>query len=1290
MLDAGVHTELKGATLDKSDCTKDTTDELRPKFGKKIKFPYKSYHPSSNRPCTALDFHRPFARLFYALMLDRSYADPLPKEADVATYKNEDTGENEADLDALTPGIRRLLLIEIGHDCSSDDKDREDDPSVPSGWNRKKLCYHRYLYVNVTSDPSKERHWIKALTATNDGLRVEPDLFKTLDDKKFTLVVNGIPLTSRYANFVFGSKDVSTYHVEAFEYIDGCRKFSLKYENGISPEALDIEIPILKLSEQYDTGIRVGAPKVYDSYLLRNKLANAANQLAAISPWSATAITNAYGTIQGVTRDQSYFAAQLQTIATPAQTLTNSIGSTSLSPTVTTTQTAQCPAGYIASPLSTSGVTCTPIAQPSCPTGYYVSSVSPLVCTILPATNPGTQIPIATNGGQLPPATFSSTQNNGAPLYNQVQTNVPSYTPTIPTAPSSNPFSTPTNISVSSADMLAEQVQLNAQLQMYQMLLQGSQSDQFLVKNSLAVAPRAQTTIGFQVTLAPPRQYKHAVAEVRVVIVPHPTQEQLLAQSGEHISVVNLLPSQKTYNVAKITSHQNAFGAGAVIEQVNLGVSTGRSKDRLYLAKDTDTVALEYPSLPTPGSIPSFPERALQALEEIVKEQSLGECPNTWEDDLSALLSGSIMFGWQFRPVLGAEYVSAGPREVFAQLALPNELDQDGFAPAVYIQTRWREYDEKHQVVGPIFRNSCSWTRAQDSISILSPLRVHGVSWEDVGNGILKVRAVGKFFSSGMTVMSAGTNIPPTTFDGKSIQFFAPAHDLLQNGELILLGENGRTTPLTNTPRSEQCKIETAYVKAVPRPDGNSNVELHVKYGSDFQSDDSRDGPVRPLVLVGNDVYGINAKPFQEDYQHSCERGNVCTYRFLASTDSLRSAQTALVRDISWNSIQRVIPIEIGPTFSSLAFISAPPVVDAASESLANEAVVSKTAADRAAAIAKTAAAQAAIDQAAATTAPSDKLAQAKAATSKTEADRAAAAAKTAADEAAIADKALAADKAAASAKSVADKTAAVAKAAATRAAIDQLAAEKVPSDKAAQKKAATSKNSSQRAAASAKAAAEKANIAQNEAVNAKAAADKAAANKPIWYSLSGTGFKHIECDKSCQEFPDLRLYLDDDSIDGEPITYENFQRISDTSALLQLSHIPKAKKLSIAWSPKADSFASSGLPVVWDLDVPSEDSQKAKIIASPAFLYTGDSETVTFKGDFTGLNITDVEFEGTILLKPDPGSQYIDPKKLAVPISVAITKTPGHKELVANTLDQKGKSGRTILPLDIYAFRGK
>src|ERR1035437_9032897 len=108
---------------------------------------------------------------------------------------------------------------------------------------------------------------------------------------------------------------------------------------------------------------------------------------------------------------------------------------------------------------------------------------------------------------------------------------------------------------------------------------------------------------------------------------------------------------------------------------------------------------------------------------------------------------------------------------------------------AIPSRPRWREYNEKRQVFGPVYRDSCVWTRAQDSISILSPLRVHDVSWEDVGNGILKVRAEGKFFASGMMVMSAGTNIPPTTFDGRTIQFFAPAHDLLQNGDMQLLGE---------------------------------------------------------------------------------------------------------------------------------------------------------------------------------------------------------------------------------------------------------------------------------------------------------------------------------------------------------------------------------------------------------------------------------------------------------------------------------------------------------------------
>ncbi|HEY3973686.1 MAG TPA: hypothetical protein VGM18_11815 [Candidatus Sulfotelmatobacter sp.] len=1105
-------------------------------------------------PCGEKDKARPFVQVRY-----REYA-PQPVDGSL-------------DLTNL-PQFGHFLLLEAGETCQPRPGDQEkhaqdyDDPIQ-----RPTLCYYRTLLVNTGTTASP--HWVEGFRATKEGLKIKSALFDTPSHLAFA--INGTPVKKEMSSLTFGSRDISNYHVEVYEEASGCREYSLQYEDKDSPpESIDVDIPILKLTEDPANGIHVGAPKVYDSFLLRSKLNAAAQQLAAISPWNATAITNAYGTLQGVTRDVSYLAAQVTTAATPSIATTTNTGSTILPPSVI--QSGQCPTGFAATGISSTGVTCTQLptqvqivgATAQCPSGYYVSSTSAassvntnggptgtstttpsIICSQIPGTGtPGT-----------PPPNATLTTTNGTPQATQVVTTSPSLSPTVPTAPTANPFSAPTNLSVSAADMLAEQVQLNAQLQMYQMLLQGSQSDQFLLKNSRAVAARAQTTIGFQVSLSPPRQFKHAVAEVRVVIVPHPTTDRHFVPGTGNVSVVNLLPSQKTYNVAKITSNQKAFGAGAVIEQVNVGFSTGKSKDRLYLAKDTDTVALEYPNLTVPDLKPPFPERFAVETEEIVKEQYLHECPSTWEGDRNYLDNASIMFGWQFRPVLGAEYVSAGPREVFAQLALPTTLNEDGFAPAVYVQTRWREYNEKRQVVGPVFQSSCSWTRVQDAVSILNPLRVHNVTWDDVGNGTLKMVASGDFFASGMTVMTAGTNIPPTAFDGKTIQFFAPAHDLLQNGRIQLLGENGQTTDFavsTKSKKESECGITEASLRAVPYPDGNSHVQLKLKYGEHYLERDAEgqelDGAIRPLLLIGNDVYGVQPKPFLKPVDpkiNPCppnnDHGATCTYEFVATTDSLRSAQTFLVRDPAWN-FSRTSTIDIGPAFTSITSLSS-----ATNDSAPGAGAIPPT--------------------------------------QPTTADI--------------------------------------------------------------------------------------------------VAAPAGAAPSSADYAVSGSGFRTF-LHKTCVPAPvcvvEYYLYAYVDQASPLPLTSANFRILSDTTALLHLESAPK-KSLKISWYPASGAYTiTDNLPVAWDLSLPSDSGtsdRTAKATASPPFLYAGDSETVTFTADFSKVNIVNVTFEQTTVLLNGPLAK---PKNLKVPVPVSVTKIPGHKQFVVNTLTTDGKAttGTVILDLDI------
>ncbi|MBV9085584.1 MAG: hypothetical protein JOZ62_23155, partial [Acidobacteriaceae bacterium] len=121
-----------------------------------------------------------------------------------------------------------------------------------------------------------------------------------------------------------------------------------------------------------------------------------------------------------------------------------------------------------------------------------------------------------------------------------------------------------------------------------------------------------------------------------------------------------------------------------------------------------------------------------------------------------------VVFGWQFRPVLGADYVQPGPRQVFAQLALPTGLRED-FEPQVWIQTRWREYDPKRRVVGAVYRGSCSVVRDPNPLSVLNPFTVDDVHMDDMGGGVLRLTAQGNFFSSGFSALIGHNAITPTT-----------------------------------------------------------------------------------------------------------------------------------------------------------------------------------------------------------------------------------------------------------------------------------------------------------------------------------------------------------------------------------------------------------------------------------------------------------------------------------------------------------------------------------------------
>ena len=669
-----------------------------------------------------------------------------------------------------------------------------------------------------------------------------------------------------------------------------------------------------------DNGIHVAAPKVFDTFTLRQMLANTASQLAGISGFSPASITAAYGNLQGVSRDTSYLSAQVTTVPTSvisAVTANGATGSNTAGNTLTltnggtgTSTVITCPPGTLPA-VGTSGI-------PAC---------APLTTSTAPGNPNGGSSTL--NTGQT---NFGSTLNSlNTGVQNTNQQNTVTSTSggqggAVAPVPVSTALPAPTNIGIAASDMLAEQVQLNSQITTYRLLLQGALSDQYLLKDSFAIDTRQQTTVGFTISLNPPARYRHAVAEVRVWIDS--------PQGEDEVSVMNLLPADKTYNVAKITSHQNAFGAGAVIEMVNVGVAAGKSKDRLYLAKDTDTVALQFPrdKPESDHGADRLPRSTQEHIRDAVRQAKIWQTIQDACVDDPHPLSESVVFGWQFRPVLGAPYVEAGQRMVYAQLALPTGLGEQ-FAPLVHIQTRWREYHPDRRVVGPVYEGSCSISEAANPITVLSPLRVQDATWDDMGNGLLKISARGDFFASGFTALSGPNTIAPMIFDGKSVQLFASAAGLMMADDLKLLAEDGRTTDLGMHSRfgSARCGIFSSSLSAKPRPDGTSVVEATIRSAPNFLL--SLDRAPRPLFLIGASVYGLHETPFigARSTGDDCiaatppALGTTCKFHFVAPTNDLRTAATYRVRDLAWREFREQGPISFDPSFTALTILGTKP-----------------------------------------------------------------------------------------------------------------------------------------------------------------------------------------------------------------------------------------------------------------------------------------------------------------------------------------------------------------------------
>jgi hypothetical protein len=424
------------------------------------------------------------------------------------------------------------------------------------------------------------------------------------------------------------------------------------------------------------------------------------------------------------------------------------------------------------------------------------------------------------NGNPLPNTFQRQTDVNRAAVAPQA--------PALDTLPAFQGF-TPTYGS-SASDLLNDQVNLTYQIFNLRLILERSLSDRLQSNSSDEENhARLQAVLGFNVTIDPPRTANDAVAVVEVTVKTNDSQ---------NLSLVSLMPQEKTYIAAALNSKSNAFGGAAVVSAFQVGFSARKRGQVFYLYRDTDTVSYE---------------------------RMTGK-------------EGEVVFGWMFRPVLGRRSVSPGLRQLFAIVALPNvdcikrgEKDDKGQPCTAElnskVRTYWKKYDRatltsfeqqdanrassfwyalslglsKPQIFADdSYENGVNYDATPVSSSAeyqdeLKP-KVSTVIWRPTGIKNIVISARGNNFFS-QTKVALGDKTYATESEGlilKSNQSLdlTTTLDALVNGPGTVLGRYDIGVPLTNGSLPDflpKGGVEVQSATLTPPLAGNRKIEIHLQ-----------------------------------------------------------------------------------------------------------------------------------------------------------------------------------------------------------------------------------------------------------------------------------------------------------------------------------------------------------------------------------------------------------------------------------------------------------------------------
>jgi hypothetical protein len=648
--------------------------------------------------------------------------------------------------------------------------------------------------------------------------------------------------------------------------------------------------------------IQVGQPEVFENADLQAQLDSLRQQLAALNVIDQPSLVSALGNLQGASATQSGASVQVLQRA---------------SPQVTTT------AGTNAS------------------------------------TTTGTSASTTTGSN-------ASTTNTGASL-----------APTVPTSPVPAAPALP-NVALGSIGVLEQQLQLSSQVLGYELLLTGSDFARYTTHGGT----KDKLVIGFPITLNPKTENRDQAAEVEIKYYPpNPDQfkEPIEFKSqkprdftirrvcdSDHFTddnarvaclrqessptIVNILPTERSYNTVVLTSSASTFGLGALIGTVSVGGSFGFGKQTQFIVAQQDTLALQKDG---PARCANTGHRESQPDSVVNAASSLACDPD----------SLGVSFVWQFRPVLGQHFVRAGLRRMYVQLAIPYaRRPYPNYGGIVEIKTRWRPFDNKSGVLtnSPSNTNEHLETRAVFGHPFIGPL-LSDVSVRDLGSGNLLVMVQGDYLI-GASVLVGSTYLnsasPGFVTSYNALQFTTTAQALAQTGASVVasggvvtpieaaslckwLDELGECYRVQEDSRADRFQINRVDVEPVSDSSSLVRVELNgpldlpnyayrhyrrqgndVVGGSNDRKPDSNgekltgdDFPnlnrLPVVVTAGGKTYGFSDQPFQAVVNKTSSHSAVLS--FIVSNDSLNASPELTVRRLFGDPASDSRPVDFIP-----------------------------------------------------------------------------------------------------------------------------------------------------------------------------------------------------------------------------------------------------------------------------------------------------------------------------------------------------------------------------------------